>query len=120
MPPPNQYQEPRDWKKEMTDYSYGGSPLKGKFLKGDKITLSAEVIKNSKKEGLPGPGTYDSNLKKNPRGLSKVNEQKGQYIDDAKFIGLQTPGAIYNTDVTYIKPKILTTKVYPDKRAQYL
>lgn len=44
----------------MTDYSSGGSPLKGKFLKGNRITLSAEIIIQNKKAGMPGPGTYDS------------------------------------------------------------
>ncbi len=38
MPPPDQYQRPRDWNKELSDYSYGGSPLKGKFHKGTRVT----------------------------------------------------------------------------------
>lgn len=99
----------------MSEYQVNGSPLRGKFLKGDKITLSAEIIKQSKKEALPGPGTYESMPKEKLRGLFKVHEPKSQFIEHAKFVGLQTPGAIYNTDVSYIKPKIMTTKVYADK-----
>ncbi len=31
-------------------------------------------------------------------------------------MGMQTPGFIYSHDVSYIKPKISTTKIYPDKK----
>jgi len=65
MPPPGHYQLHRDWPKELSDYSYGGSPNKGKFPKGHRVTSVDEVIKHHKKASLPGPGTYDfSNLDK--------------------------------------------------------
>ncbi|CDW81767.1 UNKNOWN [Stylonychia lemnae] len=116
MPPPNYYQTPSDWKKQQNEYLYGGSPLKGKFLKGNRVTLSAEIINQNKKESMPGPGSYDSAQKQKLTGLYKVKEEKSQFIDDAKYFGLQTPGAIYNPKVEYVKPRIITTKVYADKK----
>jgi hypothetical protein len=74
MPPPNHYNVTPDWKEEMTSYALGGSPNKGKFLKSEKITLCAEIIKHSKKEAKPGPGTYDLNDLNKPYGLSKTKE----------------------------------------------
>lgn len=116
LPPANKYISHKDWQKDLQHYSSGGSPLKGKFLKGERITLSAEIIKASKKIANPGPGAYESLGKDKLIGLFKVKEEKSQFIDEAKFVGHQTPGAIYNPNFNYIKPKILTTKVYADKR----
>lgn len=38
------------------------------------------------------------------------------FIEHAKAIGMDTPGAIYNTDVRAIRPKVMTTKIYADKK----
>ena len=38
IPGPTTYAGPCDWKKELSSMLYGGSPLKGKFLKGPKKT----------------------------------------------------------------------------------
>lgn len=65
---------------------------------------------------VPGPGTYDVKLREKLTGLFKCNEGRGQFIDHYKAIGMDTPGSIYNTNVGPIKPKILTTKVFPESK----
>ena len=44
--------------------------------------------------------------------------EKGQFIEHYKAVGLDTPGSIYKTDVTKIKPRIGSTKIYPMTKAE--
>jgi hypothetical protein len=48
-------------------------------------------------------------------GLIKSVVERGYLIAEATFVGMATPGAIYNTDVTPIKPRILIPKYYASK-----
>ena len=100
----------------MEGWQSGGSPTKGKFLKGNKVTICDEIFIRGKKNSMPEPCTYNPKLTDKILGLSKVKEERGQYIDEAKFVGLQTPGFIYEAKDEVVKPKIPTTKIYPDKK----
>ena len=51
-------------------------------------------------------------------GLSKQKEEKGLYISEARFVGMQTPGAIYKVDDSLVKPRIMTTKIHGDTKWQ--
>ena len=54
---------------------YGGSPYKGKFLKGPKKSVEAEILEN-KKPTVPGPGTYEPNKGQRRIGLPKSTQEK--------------------------------------------
>jgi hypothetical protein len=41
---------------------------------------------------MPGPGTYNASLKEKITGLFKSKEEKGAFIENAKYIGSCTPG----------------------------
>ena len=116
VPPPGQYMSQKDWKKEMESYQSGGSPSKGKFLKGNKVTTCEEIFLKGKKNSMPEPCSYSPKLLDKITGLSKVKEEKGQFVEESKFVGMQTPGFIYEASVAIVKPKIFTTKIYPDKK----
>lgn len=45
-------------------------------------------------------------------------EQKGAFLDNAKYQGTLSPGAIYNTDVSVIKPRILVAKYHTAKKPE--
>lgn len=59
VPACNTYKGCSDWKKELETMLYGGSPMKGKFLKGKRRTEIDQIMETSKKETKPGPGAYD-------------------------------------------------------------
>lgn len=63
-----------------------GSPMKGKFLKSKRITFSAEIL-NNKKNVVPGPGTYEAPKVQKLLGIFKCNEEKGAFIENAKYVG---------------------------------
>jgi hypothetical protein len=76
MPAPNTYKLDYDWVKNP----------KGKFLKGNRVTLIDEILKQ-KKNKPPGPGSYklpDHRIQNMP----KSTTDKCQFINDAKYKGM--------------------------------
>lgn len=86
VPACNTYLGCSDWKKELDTLLYGGSPYKGKFLKGKRKT-EVDIILENKKNTNPGPGTYDVKNGKPRSGIVKSTVDKGQFIDHYKAVG---------------------------------
>ena len=120
MPPMNKYTKVPDWKKDLSNAYQEGTPYKGRFMKSKRQTFSAEILDRSKKETSPGPGTYDKPSCLMPRGIYKCNEEKGVFIDEARFVGLSTPGAIYDTEasIRLTRPKIAAIRIYAETEAE--
>jgi hypothetical protein len=69
----------------------------------------------NKKNLVPGPGAYTCSSPDRVRGLCKQNEEKGAFIDNAKYVGSQTPGYQYNPNQSLTKPRIFALKYYASK-----
>lgn len=95
LPAPNTYKLDFDWNKNPN----------GRFLKGKKVTLIDDILKQ-KKLKLPGPGQYKLPANK-IKGLPKSTVDKCQFINDAKYAALQTPGFKYK--LNYVIARDLTT-----------
>ena len=48
--PPAKYNQTSDWNKHF--------PGRGKWLKGDKVTFTNQILIDNKKKPRPGPATY--------------------------------------------------------------
>lgn len=91
-PGPCTYKLNMDWTKNT----------QGKFLKGKKSTMIDDILAQ-KKLKLPGPGTYEIKGHRIQQ-FAKVSSEKCEFINNAKFIGLQTPGWKYK--INYVRNKI--------------
>ena len=91
-PGPTTYKLNMDWTKTSN----------GKFLKGKKSTVIDEIMAQ-KKLKLPGPGSYEPKAHRIQK-FAKVSSDKCEFINDAKFVGLQTPGWKYK--INYVTVKI--------------
>ena len=76
VPASNSYIGCSDWKKELDCMLYGGSPMRGKFLKAKRKTIEGEILEN-KKNTNPGPGTYNPKAIPSKKGLMKSTVEKG-------------------------------------------
>ena len=86
MPAPNYYKLDFDMAKNH----------RGRFLKGKRHTLIDDILKQ-KKQRLPGPGQYKLPAHR-IQSLPKTTSEKCQFINDAKYSGMQTPGWKYKVN----------------------
>jgi len=113
VPAANHYSKILDWSKDL---EFAASPDKGKFKKSKRTTLVEEIL--GQKDKSPGPGTYDYKKTDKIIGLVKSNQERGAFIDDAKYYATTSPGFIYKTDVSFIRPRSLVAKYYPAKEVK--
>lgn len=88
----------------------------GRWLKKDKTSYIDDILK-LKKLKLPGPGQYkvkDFKITNVP----KQNSEKGDFINNCKWYGMQTPGWKYKINYESIRPKTPSAKYYVAKDAE--
>lgn len=67
-------------------------PKKGKWSKTERLTFTAEIIRDCKRARTPGPSTYKPKKAQDTvRGCSKVVEPQSAMIEEARYRGKQTP-----------------------------
>ncbi|CDW83400.1 UNKNOWN [Stylonychia lemnae] len=103
LPAPNLYKLENDWSKNT----------KGRFLKGDRVTLIDDILK-LKKQRLPGPGSYKLPSYK-IQGMPKTTTDKCQFINDAKYSAMQTPGSKYKINYDLTRPRTPAARYFADK-----
>jgi len=98
LPAPTSYDFKSEW---SGHYSDGGHS--GKWLKAPKITLIDDILKMRKLK-LPGPGQYKVPSFKIPN-MPKVLTDKGEFINNCRWFGQQTPGWKYK--INYVSSLFL-------------
>ncbi len=109
LPAPTAYKIKCEW---SGTYSDGGGHT-GRWLKAPKLTLIDDILKQ-KKLKLPGPGQYKVNDFKIPN-MPKQNTEKGDFINNCRWYGMQTPGWKYKLNYDAIRPKTPAAKYYVKK-----
>ena len=89
IPGPNKYEFKTEWTGQYSD----GGGHSGRWLKSAKVTMVDEILK-LKKLKLPGPGQYKFETFKIPN-VPKQTTEKGDFINNCRWYGLQTPGWKY-------------------------
>ena len=90
MPAPGSYPFKHEWGGNKYKDCLGHS---GQWLKAPKITMFDEILK-LKKLKLPGPGQYKAKEFK-ILNMPKQNSEKGEFINNSRWYGQQTPGHKY-------------------------
>ena len=88
-PAPNAY----DFKTEWSGHYPSGGGHSGKCPTAPKVTYIDEILA-TKKLKLPGPGQYKVANFKIPN-VPKQNTDKGEFINNCRWYGQQTPGWKY-------------------------
>ena len=88
LPAPSKYTSQYDWKKNQG----------GKFLKCNRITMSAEIIKRGCQ--TPGPGSFKPSAGKKIFGNYKYGEDRTSFIEQAQHTSKEIPGSKY--DIKYV------------------
>jgi hypothetical protein len=109
IPAPNAYVIKSYWSGQYSD----GGGHSGRWLKRDKITFIDEIIE-LKKFKMPGPGKYNVTKFKIPN-VPKQNTEKGDFIENCRWYGLQTPGWKYKINWDSIRPKTPVALYYAKK-----
>lgn len=89
LPAPTAYEAKSFWSGQYSD----GGGHSGRWLKSAKVTLIDDILK-LRKLRLPGPGQYKAKEFKIPN-VPKQGTQKGDFINNCRWYGLQTPGWKY-------------------------
>lgn len=116
LPPAFKYNHISDWSKIIRSNQ-------GKFKLSKKTTFTEEIgLRNAK---LPSPTQYNvaamkaniSTLKSRKGNLGVIGKEAKRcgFVDEASHDGLKSPSHIYNTDVTFIKPKLYGARIYKGK-----
>ena len=90
LPAPGSYPFKHEWGGNKYKDCLGHS---GQWLKAPKITMFDEILK-LKKLKLPGPGQYKAKEFK-ILNMPKQNSEKGEFINNSRWYGQQTPGHKY-------------------------
>ena len=77
-------------------YAKHGHMHKDQFLPTDRETINAKIIRQSKANKGPDPGTYKDFPKPKIIGLAKQKSEQRMMVADAQFKGMQVPGAKYD------------------------
>lgn len=91
VPGPQAYNITKKW----THLTQSDDPKKGKWLKSARLTMTAEVMQNSKKEKLPAPCAYKPKHTTKIVGTIQTSEPQGLMLLEAKMRGKDTPGHKY-------------------------
>ena len=84
VPGPQAYNRQPKW----TYCGSGDDPKKGKWRPGDRLSHTAEIMRDAKRAKTPGPGAYKpTRAQEKISGFSKTNEPMGLMILEAKYRG---------------------------------
>jgi len=89
IPGPNKYEFKTEWTGQYSD----GGGHSGKWIKAPKVTYIDEIL-STKKLKRPGPGQYKYETFKIPN-VPIQKTEKGEFINNCRWYGLQTPGWKY-------------------------
>eukprot|EP00347_Sterkiella_histriomuscorum_P004088 403361797 len=109
--PGPKYDTMQDWKNNLK--------ARGQFSKSPRVTFTETVIKESKWLEHPGPGAYKhfDGFKKNKH--DKVNvalrDKFCEFIEEAKFVGTETPAPKYDLNYTRIDSDLKYARIKPSK-----
>jgi len=108
LPPMNSYStaRPLNWKTKK------GINMQ-KFLPSRRISFIDEIL-SQKKLKIPGPGSYQTNIKPKRQAnfCPKSTTPQLQMLDHSRWVGKQVPGPVYNLNYNAISPKEKTAKYY--------
>jgi hypothetical protein len=90
LPAPSSYNLKSEWGGNKYKDCLGHS---GQWLKAPKKTMIDDILK-MKKLKLPGPGQYKMKSFK-IQNTAKQNTEKGEFINNCRWYGQQTPGHKY-------------------------
>ena len=57
------------------------------------MTIPVEIAHDAKRNLRPGPGDYENEKRVRILGTYKSNDSKSSFVDEASFLGLQSPHA---------------------------
>lgn len=115
--PGPKYETIADWKSNFK--------ARGMFSKSPRVTFTEGIIKETKLLEYPGPGMYqhdDGFAKK--RGGSTYGSGKGngghaekvcEFIEEAKFMGTETPAPKYDVNYTRVDADLKYARIKPSK-----
>lgn len=84
------------------------------LCKGPRETFPVEIEKDAKKYGQPGPGSYEHKMNYKVYGAFNLKDSKSSFIDEAKFLGEQSPHA-YDANIDFVRERSPKTKLMPPK-----
>lgn len=95
IPGPNKYEFKSEWTGQYSD----GGGHSGKWIKAAKVTYIDEILATRKLK-QPAPGQYKHETFKIPN-VPIQKTEKGEFIDNCRWYGLQTPGWKYK--INYVR-----------------
>ena len=109
IPAPTAYEVKSHWSGHYSD----GGGHSGRWLKKKKLTYIDDIL-SLRKLNMPGPGKYKLNDFKIPN-VPKQSTEKGDFINNCRWYGLQTPGWKYKINWDAVRPKTPSAKYYAPK-----